>query len=124
MSPPIESAPVSPVHALISSPTGAASRTGARPRVLVVGGGFGGMMATRLLARAEVDLTLLDRNTTTLFAPLLYQCATGILSEGEITRPLRDVFERDKNVTVLLGDAVTVDAEFSQLTAARPGGST
>jgi NADH dehydrogenase len=124
MSPPIESAPVSPVHALISSPTGVASRPGARPRVLVVGGGFGGMMATRLLARAEVDVTLLDRNTTTLFAPLLYQCATGILSEGEITRPLRDVFERDQNVTVLLGDAVAVDADARRLTAARPDGST
>jgi NADH dehydrogenase len=125
MSPPTESAPVSPpAGAPVSSLTGAAPRSGVRPRVLVVGGGFGGMMATRLLARAEVDLTLLDRSTTTLFAPLLYQCATGILSEGEITRPLRDVFERNQNVTVLLGDAVTVDAEARRLTAARPGGST
>lgn len=81
-------------------------------------------MATRLLARAEVEVTLLDRNTTTLFAPLLYQCATGILSEGEITRPLREVFERERNVTVLLGDAVTVDVQAHKLTAARPGGST
>jgi NADH:ubiquinone reductase (H+-translocating) len=96
----------------------------ARPRVLVVGGGFGGMMATRLLAHAEVEVTLLDRNTTTLFAPLLYQCATGILSEGEITRPLREVFKGRRNVTVLLGDAVTVDARARKLTAARPGGST
>ena len=81
-------------------------------------------MATRLLAHADVEVTLLDRNTTTLFAPLLYQCATGILSEGEITRPLREVFKRSHNVTVLLGDAVTVDAEARTLTAARPGGST
>jgi NADH dehydrogenase len=101
-----------------------APATSTRPRVLVVGGGFGGMMATRLLARKEVEVTLLDRNTTTLFAPLLYQCATGILSEGEITRPLREVFEKDPNVTVLLGDAVTVDAEARRLTATRPGGST
>jgi NADH dehydrogenase len=123
MSPPDVSAPVSPVHAPFSSATEGASGTGTRPRVLVVGGGFGGMMATRLLAHAEVEVTLLDRNTTTLFAPLLYQCATGILSEGEITRPLREVFERDRNVTVLLGDAVTVDADARKLTAARPGGS-
>ena len=81
-------------------------------------------MATRLLAHAEVEVTLLDRNTTTLFAPLLYQCATGILSEGEITRPLREVFKANHNVTVLLGDAVTVDADARKLTAARPGGST
>ncbi len=100
-------------------PGSGASGAGAGPRVLVVGGGFGGMMATRLLAHAEVEVTLLDRNTTTLFAPLLYQCATGILSEGEITRPLREVFERSRNVTVLLGDAVTVDASARQLTAAR-----
>ena len=101
-----------------------APAAGARPRVLVVGGGFGGMMATRLLAHAEVEVTLLDRNTTTLFAPLLYQCATGILSEGEITRPLREVFEKNHNVTVLLGEAVTVDAAARKLTAARPDGST
>ena len=123
MSPHDASAPDSPANAPFPSATGGASGTGARPRVLVVGGGFGGMMATRLLAHAEVEVTLLDRNTTTLFAPLLYQCATGILSEGEITRPLREVFERDRNVTVLLGDAVTVDAQARRLTARRPGGS-
>ena len=104
--------------------TGPESTAGGRPRVLVIGGGFGGMMATRLLARAEVEVTLLDRSTTTLFAPLLYQCATGILSEGEITRPLREVFEDNPNVTVLLGDAVTVDAQAKKVTVARPGGST
>jgi NADH:ubiquinone reductase (H+-translocating) len=104
--------------------TGPESTAGGRPRVLVIGGGFGGMMATRLLAHAEVEVTLLDRNTTTLFAPLLYQCATGILSEGQITRPLREVFDGDRNVTVLLGDAVAVDAGARKLTAARSGGST
>jgi NADH dehydrogenase len=124
MSPHDASAPDSPVNALSPSTTDGASGTGERPRVLVVGGGFGGMMATRLLAHAEVEVTLLDRSTTTLFAPLLYQCATGILSEGEITRPLREVFERDRNVTVLLGDAVSVDAKARRLQARRPGGST
>jgi NADH dehydrogenase len=119
-----EPAADSPVDGPEPHMTQTASGTTTRPRVLVVGGGFGGMMATRLLARAEVEVTLLDRNTTTLFAPLLYQCATGILSEGEITRPLREVFERDRNVTVLLGDAITVDAQARRLTAARPGGST
>jgi NADH dehydrogenase len=120
MPPNDSSVPVTPIP-LASA---AVPATGARPRVLVVGGGFGGMMATRLLAHAEVEVTLLDRNTTTLFAPLLYQCATGILSEGEITRPLREVFEKNHNVTVLLGEAVTVDAAARKLTAARPDGST
>jgi len=124
MSPHDASAPDLTANAAFPSATDGASGTGARPRVLVVGGGFGGMMATRLLAHTEVEVTLLDRSTTTLFAPLLYQCATGILSEGEITRPLREVFERDRNVTVLLGDAVTVDAEARRLQVRRPGGST
>src|ERR1700744_4730511 len=113
------SAPVSPVPALSSSPASGASGAGRRPRVLVVGGGFGGMMATRLLAHSEVEVTLLDRNTTTLFAPLLYQCATGILSEGEITRPLREVFERNRNVRVMLADAVAVDVKARRLPARR-----
>jgi NADH dehydrogenase len=124
MSPHDVSAPVSPVPAPSSNAAGGASGAGPRPRVLVVGGGFGGMMATRLLAHSEVEVTLIDRNTTTLFAPLLYQCATGILSEGEITRPLREVFERNRNVTVLLGDAVSVDASARRLTSRRPDGST
>src|ERR1700678_4474574 len=124
MSPHDASAPVSPVNAPSASATGGASAGGPRPRVLVVGGGFGGMMATRLLAHSAVEVTLLDRNTTTLFAPLLYQCATGILSEGEITRPLREVFEDNPKVTVLLGDAVALDAQARRLTARRPGGST
>jgi NADH dehydrogenase len=118
------SPPISPAPTPFSSATQGVAGNGARPRVLVVGGGFGGMMATRLLAHHEVEVTLLDRNTTTLFAPLLYQCATGILSEGEITRPLREVFEDNRNVTVLLGDAVTVDAPARRLTARRPGGTT
>jgi hypothetical protein len=58
-------------------PLGATTPSDRTPRVLVVGGGFGGMMATRLLAHADVEVTLLDRNTSTVFAPVLYQCATG-----------------------------------------------
>ena len=111
MSPNDATAPVSPVPAPVPGTTGGVSASGPRPRVLIVGGGFGGMTAARLLARQEVEVTLVDRSTTTLFAPLLYQCATGILSEGEITRPLREVFERNRNVRVMLADAVAVDAE-------------
>jgi choline dehydrogenase-like flavoprotein len=60
-------------------------------RVVVVGGGFAGMLAARRLAGAPVKVTILDRGTTNLFQPLLYQCATGLLSEGEISIPLRSV---------------------------------
>jgi NADH:ubiquinone reductase (H+-translocating) len=124
MPPPDAPAPVPSSSAPAPGTEDTASSGAARPRVLVVGGGFGGMMATRLLAHAEVEVTLLDRSTTTLFAPLLYQCATGILSEGEISRPLREVFEHEHNVTVLLGDAVAVDVKARRLTARRPGQTT
>jgi NADH:quinone reductase (non-electrogenic) len=113
-----------PGAATASRSNGASARPGGTPRVLVVGGGFGGMMATRLLAHADVEVTLLDRNTSTVFAPLLYQCASGILSEGAITRPLREVFARDRNVTVLLGEATGIDVNARRLTATRPTGST
>ncbi|MFR9802311.1 NAD(P)/FAD-dependent oxidoreductase [Pseudonocardia sp. RS010] len=96
----------------------------ARPKVVVVGGGFGGVYAARRLARADVDLTLLDRTTTSLFQPLLYQCATGLLSEGQITTPLRTLMRRHRNVRVVLGEACDLDATARVLTARRPDDTT
>lgn len=79
-------------------------------RVVIVGGGFGGLYAARELGRArEVDLTLLDRRNFHLFQPLLYQVATGALSPGEIAQPLRFILRGQKNTTVLLGEAVGLD---------------
>ena len=69
----------------------------ARHRVVVIGSGFGGLFATKALRRADVDVTLIDRTTHHLFQPLLYQVATGILSEGEIAPPTRDILRRQKN---------------------------
>ena len=60
-------------------------------RVAIVGGGFGGLFAAKALARADVDVTLIDRTNHHLFQPLLYQVATGILSEGSVAPPLRDI---------------------------------
>jgi NADH:ubiquinone reductase (H+-translocating) len=73
-----------------------------RPRVVVVGGGFGGLQAVKALARADVDITLIDRRNFHLFQPLVYQVATGALSPGEIATPLRWVFRRQDNVEVML----------------------
>jgi NADH dehydrogenase len=80
-----------------------------RPRVVIVGGGFGGLYAARSLKHAAVDVTLIDRRNFHLFQPLLYQVATGALSPGEIASPLRYVLNRQKNTKVLLGEVVNVD---------------
>ena len=68
-----------------------------RHRVVIVGGGFGGLTAAKRLRRANVDVTLIDRTNHHLFQPLLYQLATGILSEGDIAPPLREVLRDQRN---------------------------
>ena len=80
-----------------------------RWRVIIVGGGFGGLRAAQALKSAPVEVTLLDRRNYHLFQPLLYQVATGSLSPGEIAAPLRSVLSRQKNTRVLLGEVVDLD---------------
>ncbi len=82
-----------------------------RHRVLIVGGGFGGLNAAQALAKAEVQVTLIDRRNFHLFQPLLYQVATGGLSPANIAVPLRAVLKRQKNTRVLLGEVVNFDLE-------------
>src|ERR1700691_4104592 len=79
-------------------------------RVVILGGGFGGLYAAKALKNAPVQATLLDRRNFHLFQPLLYQVATGSLSPGEIASPLRSVLRRQKNTQVLLGEARDLDA--------------
>jgi NADH:ubiquinone reductase (H+-translocating) len=78
-------------------------------RVLIIGGGFGGLSAAQTLKRADAQITLIDRRNFHLFQPLLYQVATGSLSPGQIAAPLRSVLSRQKNVEVLLGEASDID---------------
>jgi NADH dehydrogenase len=78
-------------------------------RVIILGGGFGGLNAAQKLKRAPVEVTLIDRRNFHLFQPLLYQVATGSLSPGEIAAPLRGILSRQKNTQVLLGEAVDID---------------
>jgi NADH dehydrogenase len=78
-------------------------------RVVILGGGFGGLYAAKALRRAPVELTLIDRRNFHLFQPLLYQVATGGLSPGEIASPLRYVLRRSRNTEVLLGEVVDLD---------------
>jgi NADH dehydrogenase len=78
-------------------------------RVVVIGAGFGGLFATRALRRADVEVTVIDRTNHHLFQPLLYQVATGVLSEGDIAPPIRDVLRKQSNARVLLGEVVDID---------------
>ena len=86
-------------------------------RVVVIGSGFGGLFATKALHRAAVEVTLIDRSNHHLFQPLLYQVATGILSEGEIAPPTREVLRKQKNVRVMLGDVTNIDVDARQVTS-------
>jgi len=81
-----------------------------RHRVVIVGGGFGGLSAAHELRKAPVDVTLIDRCNFHLFQPLLYQVATGSLSPANIASPLRTILKKQKNARVLLGEAVHLDA--------------
>src|SRR2546428_12806636 len=82
----------------------AAERAGVLHRVVVVGGGFGGLQAVSKMRRCPVEVTLVDRRNFHLFQPLTYQVATGALSPGEIAYPLRAIFKRHRNVRVLLAE--------------------
>jgi NADH dehydrogenase len=89
----------------------AMAATDQRPHLLIVGGGFAGLWAARALADAPVRITLLDRGNHHLFQPLLYQVATAGLSAPDIAAPLRHILRRQRNVTVLMGEATAVDAD-------------
>jgi NADH dehydrogenase len=84
-------------------------------RVVIVGGGFGGLQAALGLRRANVEITLIDRRNFHLFQPLTYQVATGALSPGEVAYPLRAVFTRNRNVRVLLAEVERFDLEQRQV---------
>ena len=81
------------------------------PRVVIVGGGFGGLYAARALGGTRVGVTLIDKRNYHLFRPMLYQAATGLLSADEISAPLRSILSRQNNVDVLLGEVAGVDPQ-------------
>src|ERR1700730_12413242 len=86
-----------------------------RAKVVIIGGGVGGLGAAQALKSAPVDVTLIDRNNYHLFQPLLYQVATGSLSPGEIAAPLRGVLSRQKNTQVLLGEAADIEPDAKRV---------
>lgn len=84
-------------------------------RVVILGGGFGGLYAAEALKRADADVTIIDRRNYHLFQPLLYQVATGSLSPGEIAAPIRGVLSKQRNTRVLLGEAMDIDPQQKRL---------
>jgi NADH dehydrogenase len=97
---------------------------GRLPRVVVIGSGFGGLFAARGLRRAPVDLTLIASTGHHLFQPLLYQVATGVLSQGEIAPTTREILRRQANATVLLGEVTEIDVASRKVVSHTPLGET
>jgi NADH:ubiquinone reductase (H+-translocating) len=89
---------------------------GGKHRVVIVGCGFAGLFAARALRRAPVEVVVVDRTNHHLFQPLLYQVATGVLSEGDIAPPIREVLRRQRNVRVVLGEVVDIAVDQRELT--------
>jgi NADH dehydrogenase len=90
--------------------------------VVIIGGGFAGLFAVRALGRAPVQVTLIDKAQHHLFQPLLYQCSTGILSEGKISAPLRELLRSHRNAEFMLAEVTGIDPERRVVLAVRPGG--
>jgi NADH dehydrogenase len=88
-----------------------------RHKVVVIGSGFGGLFGTKALRRADVDVTVIAKTTHHLFQPLLYQVATGILSEGEIAPPTREILSSQDNARVILGEVTGIDLEARTVTS-------
>ncbi|MFT4083895.1 MAG: NAD(P)/FAD-dependent oxidoreductase [Nocardioides sp.] len=93
-------------------------------RVVIIGSGFGGLFAAKEFKRADVEVTVIAKTTHHLFQPLLYQVATGILSQGEIAPPTREILAKQKNATVLLGEVTAIDMTAKQVTSELLGRTT
>ena len=82
-----------------------------KPKIVIVGGGFGGIKLAKLFAKENVDITIVDRHNFHLFQPLLYQVSTSVLSTDEIAYPIRSFFRNNKNVHLFMAKAQGVDQE-------------
>lgn len=92
--------------------------SGARPRVVIIGGGFGGLYAARKLKRAPVDVTVIDRTNHHVFQPLLYQVATATLAPSHITAPIRWLLRKQRNTRVVMREVKTIDVDHRRVECA------
>ncbi|QTI68409.1 NAD(P)/FAD-dependent oxidoreductase [Gordonia polyisoprenivorans] len=105
-----------PTDAAHSTAAASSAETG-RHRVVIIGSGFGGLAAARRLAHADVDVTVIARTTHHLFQPLLYQVATGLISQGQIAPPIRVILRNQRNARVVLGDVESIDLQQRRVTS-------
>src|SRR5258708_4827884 len=102
-----------------SAPPAAAPGT-RRKRIVIVGGGFGGIAAARALKHSDADVVLIDRRNHHIFQPLLYQVATAVLAPSEIAAPIRQLADKQKNLSVLLGEVTGLDLRTRSIDASCP----
>src|ERR1700684_3377590 len=102
--------------------TGAAMPSSAkRPRIVIVGGGFGGIAAAKALRHCNAEVVVIDRRNHHIFQPLLYQVATAVLAPSDVAAPIRQLSARQKNVSVLLTEVIGVDLESRSVNVKYPG---
>src|SRR2546423_12220903 len=93
----------------LNSINGADEQTSKTPRVVIVGGGFGGLAAAKALGKAPVEVILIDRTNHHVFQPLLYQVATSVLAPSQMSSPIREILRRHRNTTGIMGEVTGVD---------------
>ena len=91
-----------------------------RKRVVIIGGGFAGIAAARALRRCDAEVVLIDRRNHHIFQPLLYQVATAVLAPAEIAAPIRQIEEKQKNLTVMLAEVTAVDLSSRSVNVSYP----
>src|SRR5580700_1113375 len=98
-------------------PQGASNEAVSAPRVVIVGGGFGGLATAKALKNSSARVLLIDRTNHHVFQPLLYQVATSVLTPGQIGSPIRGILRRQRRTTVILGEVTGVDKDQKQVFA-------